>query len=132
MNRAVFLDRDGVINREVDYLYRIEDVEFIDGVFETCRLFRRAGFKLVVISNQAGIARGYYGEAEFHALMDWMGGRFRDEGAPFDAVYFCPHHPTAGQGLYRIECACRKPRPGMIEQAVRDLRLDLNASFLVG
>ncbi len=130
--RALFLDRDGVINKEKRYVHRKEDFEFIDGVFAACRQARAMGYKLVVISNQAGIARGYYSTADFHALNGWMLERFSEQGVIIDGVYFCPHHPTAGVGEYLSDCRCRKPEPGMILQAADELDIDLAASAVVG
>lgn len=129
---AVFLDRDGVINREKNYVHRVDEFEFLDGVFEACRRIRRAGYRLVIITNQAGIARGYYTEADYHALTRWMLDCFRAQGVEVDAVYFCPHHPEHGLGDYRRECGCRKPAPGMILDAAREHGLDLSRSILVG
>lgn len=129
---ALFLDRDGVINREKDYVHRKEDFEFIDGVFAACRKARALGYKIVVITNQAGIARGFYSEADFHALTDWMLECLSRQGAVIDGVYFCPHHPTAGVGEYLKQCDCRKPEPGLILQAAREFDLDLEASVIVG
>lgn len=129
---ALFLDRDGVINVDHAYVHRIEDFEFIPGIFELCRAARAAGHKLVVVTNQAGIARGLYSEDQFHALTAWMKQRFADEGAPLDGVYFCPTHPTAGIGHYRVESTFRKPGPGMLLQAARELAIDLPRSAIVG
>ena len=129
---ALFLDRDGVINREKEYVHRIEDFEFLDGVFDACRKARTLGYKLVIITNQAGIARGFYSEEDFHGLNRWMLDQFETKGIPIDGVYFCPHHATAGIGEYRKACVCRKPEPGMILQAAADLDIDLPASVIVG
>lgn len=129
---ALFLDRDGVINREKAYVHRKEDFEFIDGVFAACRKAQTLGYKLVVITNQAGIARGFYSEADFHSLNEWMLKRFSEQGISIDGVYFCPHHPTAGVGQYLKECRCRKPEPRLILQAADELDIDLEASAIVG
>ena len=129
---AVFLDRDGVINQESEYVYRIDDFHFIDGVFDACRQMSKAGFRLVVITNQAGIARGYYTEDEFHHLTEWMLDEFRQHGVKIDDVYYCPHHPIHGIGPYRRVCVCRKPGPEMILRAAREHSLDLQQSILVG
>jgi D-glycero-D-manno-heptose 1,7-bisphosphate phosphatase len=130
--RALFLDRDGVINQEVGYLYRSDDVRWVDGIFPLCRTALRLGYKLVVITNQSGIARGLYSEADFQVLMEWMRAEFLAQRAPLDAVYFCPYHPEHGVGLYRREHQDRKPGPGMLLRAARDLSLDLAQSVLVG
>ncbi len=129
---ALFLDRDGVINHETDYLYRIADVRWVEGIFSLCRTAQRLGYKLVVITNQSGIARGLYTEADFHILMDWMRAEFLARHITLDAVYFCPYHPVHGVGLYKREHPDRKPGPGMLLRAARDLTLDLTRSALVG
>lgn len=130
--KALFLDRDGVVNRDTGYVHRVEDFAFIPPIFDLARRARGAGFRLVVVTNQAGIARGLYGEAEYRALTDWMTARFAAEGAPLDAVYHCPYHPTAGVGRYKRDHAWRKPKPGMILEAERRLKLDLPRSILIG
>lgn len=131
-HRALFLDRDGIINVEKNYVYRIEDFEFIDGIFELCALAQNRGFKLIVITNQAGIGRGYYTEADFQNLTDWMLEAFRERGIEIDRVYHCPYHPTAGVGEYRQESFDRKPNPGMILKAQKDFDLDLSHCALIG
>ena len=130
--RALFLDKDGVINVDQGYVCTPGRTDFIDGIFELCRASTRHGFLNVVVTNQAGIARGYYTEQEFLAYMDWVRDEFRKHDAQLDAVYYCPHHPTHGLGEYRRVCDCRKPEPGMILAAQRDLALDLADSMLVG
>ena len=129
---AVFLDRDGVINQESEYVHRIDDFHFIDGVFDACRQLNKAGFRLIVITNQAGIARGYYTEDEFHRLTKWMLDEFTLHGIKIDDVYYCPHHPVHGVGQYLRQCDCRKPGPEMILRAAREHSLDLPQSILVG
>lgn len=131
-HRALFLDRDGVVNQEVGYLYRTADVRWVEGIFPLCRTAVRLGYKLVVVTNQSGIARGLYTEADFHALMQWMRAEFLAEQAPLDGVYFCPYHPEHGVGEFKREHEDRKPGPGMLLRAARDLRLDLSQSILVG
>jgi D-glycero-D-manno-heptose 1,7-bisphosphate phosphatase len=129
---ALFLDRDGVINLNHGYVHTIERFDFVDGIFETARTAHDAGMALVVVTNQAGIGRGYYDEATFAALSEWMRGRFADAGAPIAAVYHCPHHPEAALGPYRVRCDCRKPEPGMLLRARDALGLDLGRSVLIG
>lgn len=129
---AVFLDRDGVINEELNYVHRIEDFHFLPGVLEACRKLSQAGYLLVVITNQAGIARGYYDTATFEGLTRWMELQFSAAGAPLSAVYYCPHHPEAAVPVFRKSCACRKPAPGMLLRAQRELGIDLGRSILVG
>jgi D-glycero-D-manno-heptose 1,7-bisphosphate phosphatase len=132
LSRALFLDRDGVINHEIGFLHRSADVVWVEGIFALCRTAVGLGYKLVVVTNQSGIARGLYTQADFNALMDWMRTRFLAEQAPLDAVYCCPYHPKHGIGAYRCEHADRKPGPGMMLRAARDLPLDLTQSILVG
>lgn len=132
MRRALFLDRDGVINKEVGYLYLTEDFEFIAGAIEACRQFQEAGYLLIVITNQAGIARGYYSEEDFHTLNSWMLKQFQQSGVQLDRVYYSPYHPEHGQGRYKQNTFCRKPNPGLILQAQREYDIDLSASILVG
>jgi D-glycero-D-manno-heptose 1,7-bisphosphate phosphatase len=132
MQKALFLDRDGVINKEVGYLYRIEDFQFIDGVIDTCLFFQRAGYLLVVITNQAGIARGYYTEDDFHTLNCWMVSQFQKCGVEISKTYYSPYHPDYGKGRYRKDSFCRKPKPGMILQAKQEFNIDLTKSIIVG
>ncbi|QQS03787.1 MAG: HAD family hydrolase [Fibrobacterota bacterium] len=127
MNRALFLDRDGVVNVEKNYVHRIEDFQFMDGIFDLCRSFRDRGYLLVIVTNQAGLARGFYTQAQFHALSDWMRGRFAEEGLVVSGIYHCPHHPSITG-----DCLCRKPHPGMLLDAASDLDLDLPNCVLVG
>ncbi|MFZ2301196.1 MAG: HAD family hydrolase [Gallionella sp.] len=129
---ALFLDRDGVINEERDYVHRIEDFMFIEGVFDLCRSAMAAGMSIVVVTNQAGIGRGYYSEDQFHALTGWMRDRFSEQDVVIDAVYFCPFHPDHGIGRYRLDSFDRKPNPGMILRAGDELGLSLGSSILVG
>jgi D-glycero-D-manno-heptose 1,7-bisphosphate phosphatase len=132
MRRAAFLDRDGVINIDPGYVHRIEDFEFVSGTLEACRELTRRGWLLVVATNQSGIGRGLYSVQDFHALTDWMRARFAESGAPLAAVYYCPHHPTDALDDFRIWCDCRKPQPGMLLTAARELSLDLAQSMLFG
>ena len=132
MQAALFLDRDGVINVDSGYVHRPEDFHYVDGIFDIAREARRLGYRLVVITNQAGIARGYYTEKRFLELTDWMCERFVKEQAPIDRVYFSPYHPTEGVGIYKLDHISRKPHPGMILQAQRELDIDLGGSILIG
>jgi len=129
---AAFLDRDGVINIDRGYVFRREDFEFVPGTLDAARDLKSLGLALVVVTNQSGIARGYYGPEQFHALTDWMKETFAAHGAALDGVYFCPHHPTEGEAPYRQACGCRKPAPGLLLDAARDLGLDLRRSVLFG
>ena len=128
----MFLDRDGVINIDHAYVCKKENFEFVDGIFELCRRAKQLGFLICVVTNQAGIGRGYYTEADFLGLTDWMCGLFRKEGAALDKVYYCPTHPVYGVGEYKADSTFRKPGPGMILQAARELDIDLAKSILVG
>jgi D-glycero-D-manno-heptose 1,7-bisphosphate phosphatase len=130
--RALFLDRDGVINLEKNYVHKVEDFHFIDGVFETCKAFQDAGYLIVVITNQSGIGRGYYSEDDYKTLTEWMKGEFKKRGVTIAGAYFCPHHPEEAQGDYKTICSCRKPAPGMILKAAEDLGIDIGSSVLVG
>ena len=130
--RALFLDRDGVINVDHGYVYLPEQTEWVPGIFDLCRVAQERGYALVIITNQAGIARGYYGESEFAAYSRWLHGQFSARGLEILATYHCPHHPSAGIGELRRDCECRKPRPGMILRAQRELGLDLARSALIG
>jgi len=132
VKRALFLDRDGVVNHDLGYVHRMEQFEFVEGIFDLCRAARARSMALVVVTNQAGIGRGYYGEAEFERLTAWMCGRFADEGVPIERVYHCPFHPEHGIGGYRLDSFDRKPNPGMLLRAGKDLGLRLEDSVMVG
>lgn len=127
MNRALFLDRDGVINVEINYLSKIEDFVFIDGIFELCKKYQDRGYLIFVVTNQSGIARGFYNQSDFDTLMTWMTKEFLDKGIKISKVYFCPHHPEISG-----ECSCRKPKAGMILEAKKEFDIDLENSILVG
>lgn len=133
VNKAAFLDRDGVINRDKDkgYIFRRQDFEFLDGVFAACRRLNELGYKIIVVTNQSGIGRGFYTDEQFHTLNDWMLQRFIAEGAPLTAVYYCPYH-IDGKGEYRKDSPYRKPGPQMLLDAAADHGLDLPASFMAG
>ena len=124
---ALFLDRDGVINIEKNYLHKVEDFEFIDGIFALCKKYQALGYLIVVVTNQSGIARGYYSEEEFSLLTRWMVDVFNREGIAISDVYHCPHHPDIS-GV----CNCRKPEPGMLLEAAKKHNIDLKHSLLVG
>jgi len=130
--RALFLDRDGVVNAEVGYLHRPEEVRFVEGIFSLCRAAAGLGYRLIVVTNQAGIARGYYTEADFDALMEFMRGALRAEGVELDAVYYCPFHPEHGVGRYKQEHEDRKPGTGMLRRGAREFGVELSESVLVG
>lgn len=129
---ALFLDRDGVINEEVGYLHRWEDVRFVDGIVSLIQQANQLGFFTCVVTNQAGIGRGLYSQADFDRLMDRMQTELLSQGARLDAVYSSPYHPIHGLGEYQRETECRKPRPGMMLSAAADHHLDLAHSLMVG
>jgi D-glycero-D-manno-heptose 1,7-bisphosphate phosphatase len=131
-NTALFLDRDGVINVDRDYVYRIEEFKFLPGIFDLCRSAHDVGLIPIVVTNQAGIGRGYYTEDDYQRITAWMLEQFRSRGINIGRVYHCPFHPTAGIGEYRRESFDRKPNPGMILRARDDFVLDLADSVLVG
>ncbi|MFY8274368.1 D-glycero-beta-D-manno-heptose 1,7-bisphosphate 7-phosphatase [Pseudoalteromonas sp. SSDWG2] len=131
-NKAVFLDRDGVINVDHAYVHKPEDFEFIDGVFEACAAFSAMGYRLIVVTNQSGIARGYYTQEQFAQLSQWMKAQFAEHGVTIDAIYYCPHHPEKGQGIYLTQCDCRKPEPGMLQQGIEAFSLDPSQCVMVG
>jgi len=124
---ALFLDRDGVINVEKHYLHKIADFEFIEGIFELCKHYQERGYLIIVVTNQSGIARGYYSERDFEVLTEWMIDVFRQKGINITALYHCPHHPDIS-GV----CSCRKPEPGMLLEAAETYDIDLEHSLLVG
>lgn len=129
---AAFLDRDGVINRDTGYLHRWEDFEFLPGVLGAMKRLHDAGHALVVVTNQSGIARGYYTEGEYQALTARMRSAMEEAGAPPLAIYHCPHHPGGRVAALSIDCDCRKPQPGLLLRAAQAHGLDLPASFMVG
>jgi D-glycero-D-manno-heptose 1,7-bisphosphate phosphatase len=125
VQKAVFLDRDGVINVDKAYVYKQEDFEFCEGVFETLRHFQTQGYRLIVVTNQSGIGRGYYREEDFQTLMRWMKERLLEEGVSIDAIYHCPHAPEEA-------CSCRKPKSGMFEKALSEFDIDVSRSWMIG
>ena len=131
-NRAVFLDRDGTINADKNYLYRAEDFEFLPGAVEALKLLQDSGYLLIIITNQSGIARGYYTEDDFRTLTEWMLGRLKEAGVNIARVYYCPHLPDAKIPEYRKICNCRKPETGLFEQAIRDYDIDMAGSYAIG
>jgi len=130
--RAVFLDRDGVVNVDNGYVSQVDDFEFIEGVIEACKTLKAKGYLLVLITNQSGIARGYFSEEQFHTLTEWMDWSLADRGVDLDGIYYCPHHNEKGIGEYKIDCDCRKPKPGMLLSAIEELNIDISQSILVG
>lgn len=132
MEKIVFLDRDGTLNEEVNYLHRPEDMHLLNGAGQALRRLKEAGFKLVVITNQAGVARGYYTEEDVMALHRYMNEILTAEGAGIDGFYYCPHHPVYGIGSYKKDCSCRKPGIGMFLQAENRFAVDKAHSYMIG
>lgn len=132
MKKALFLDRDGVINQDVSYLSQPRDFQFLDGIFDLCRTAQEKGYLIIVVTNQSGIARGYYTESDFLSLTNWMCAKFEEQGITISKVYYCPFHPERGVGPYRRESEDRKPKPGMILKASDEFTLNLDASILIG
>lgn len=129
---AAFLDRDGVINYDAGYLHDWSEFRFLPGVVDALRQLQTLGYRLIVITNQSGIARGMYTESAYQALTARLKDALREQGVTLAQVYHCPHHPDGSVPEYRLDCGCRKPRIGMIEQALRDFDIDMAASILVG
>lgn len=125
--KALFLDRDGVVNVEKEYLYKIEEFEFIEGIFDLCRHYQSLGYLIFIVTNQSGIARKYYSETDFSTLTQWVIDAFKKEGVTITKVYHCPHHPKIS-GV----CSCRKPEPGMLLQAAKEYNIDLSKSIMIG
>jgi D-glycero-D-manno-heptose 1,7-bisphosphate phosphatase len=132
INRALFLDRDGVINHDSGYTSNVKSFRFIDGVFDVCRAAKQLGYLLIVVTNQAGIGRGYYSEQDFAILTKWMCDQFETEGAAISDVFYCPYHSEHGVGDYKKDSFDRKPNPGMLLQAAEKYELDLNRSIMIG
>lgn len=124
--KAIFFDRDGIVNRDFGYVYRQEDFTFCDGIFELLDFCKKQGFLLLLVTNQSGIGMGYYTLEDFKDVSNYMQNELKKRlGYGFDSIYFCPHKPED-------ECLCRKPKPGMIQKAMKDYRLDLSQSVLIG
>lgn len=130
--RALFLDRDGVINHDSGYTSSTDNFKFIDGIFDLCQAARQLGYLLIVVTNQAGIGRGYYSEQDFLTLTKWMCRRFEAEGVPLTEVFYCPDHPEYGIGDYKKDSFDRKPNPGMLLRAKEKYGIDLFNSIMVG
>lgn len=126
-NKALFLDRDGTINIEKGYVFRIEDFEFHPQIFQLAKEYQENGFLIIVITNQSGIARGFYTETDFRKLSNWMINQFKTKGIKIEKIYHCPHHP-----VFTGECNCRKPKPGLILQAISEFNLSPSDCVLIG
>ena len=131
-NKAAFFDRDGTLNVDKAYLYRIEEFEWTPDAVEAIRACNEQDFLVIVVTNQSGVARGYFTEEDVKKLHRWMNEELARQGAHIDAFYYCPHHPDAAVEAYRQDCSCRKPKAGMVEQACRDFLVEQGSSFLVG
>lgn len=123
--KTIFLDRDGVINKEINYLYKIDDFEFIEGIFDACLFFQNLNYEIVVITNQSGIARGFYSDKDYHILNEWMIEQFQAKDITILDSFYCPHSPNS-------PCNCRKPKPGMILEASKKHNIDLSMSWMIG
>ena len=131
MKKAVFLDRDGTLNIDHGYVYKIDDFQFIEGSIDALKALKEMGYLLVLVTNQSGIARGYFSEDQFLQLTEWMDWSLADRGVDLDGIYYCPHHPE-GKGEYKEDCACRKPKSGMLLEAIQALKIDPAQSIMVG
>ena len=132
MNKAIFLDRDGTINVDKDYLYKIEDFEYVPGAVDGLKKLYDAGYLLIVITNQSGIARGYYKEEDYFSLDEWMKADLLSKGVKIAATYYCPHHPEAKIEKYKCDCKCRKPGTELFWRAQKDFDIDMSKSFAIG
>ncbi len=133
MNKAIFFDRDGVLIKDNGHLTQIEDIEFAVDVFPAFRLFKSMDFKLIVVTNQAVVARGMIDEAGVSEINQYILDEvYKNTGCKIEKFYFCPHHPNANIEEYRENCECRKPKPGMLMQAAREFGIDLSQSYMIG
>lgn len=130
--RAVFFDRDGTLNVDTAYLFRTEDFRWTEDAPEAVRFANERGFLVIVVTNQSGVARGYFGEADVRRLHGWMNDDLARTGAHIDAFYYCPHLPGAAVAAYDVDCDCRKPKPGLVDRACADFGVDRAASLLIG
>jgi len=132
MQRAVFLDRDGTIIEDIGYLAECSGIKFLPKVVEAIKLLNGNGFKVIIVTNQAGVARGYFTEETVKAINQYIQESLARQGALIDMIYYCPHHVEGIIEEYRKECYCRKPNPGMIEEAIREFGIDCGSSFVIG
>ncbi len=130
--KGLFLDRDGIINVDKSYLYKIEDFLFMDGIFHICKHYLDRDYLIFIITNQSGISRGYYSEDDLTKLHNWMIGEFANRGITITDINYCPHHYEKGIGRYKVDCECRKPKSGMIDELAERYSIDLSNSTLIG
>ena len=130
--KAIFFDRDGTLNVDKDYLYKIEDFEWLADAPQAIRWANERGFLVIVITNQSGVARGYFSEDDVHQLHEWMNEDLARFDSHIDAFYYCPHLPNGSVPTYAKECDCRKPKPGLIDRACADFNVDCGASLMIG
>ncbi|MFD1804991.1 D-glycero-beta-D-manno-heptose 1,7-bisphosphate 7-phosphatase [Pasteurella oralis] len=131
MKKAIFLDRDGTLNLDHGYVHEIDQFKFITGSIEALQQLKQMGYLLILVTNQSGIARGYFSEEQFLQLTEWMDWSLADRGVDLDGIYYCPHH-IEGKGEYKKECNCRKPKSGMLLQAIKELDIDPTRSVMIG
>ena len=124
-NKTIFLDRDGVINKEINYLFQIADFEFIEGVFEACQYFQKLNYKIIIVTNQSGISRGFYSESDYQKITAWMISEFNNNNIHILDIFHCPHSPNSN-------CNCRKPKPGMLLDAKYKYNIDMTSSWMIG
>lgn len=132
MKPAVFLDRDGTINVDRGYLWRVEDFEYLSGAVEGMLLFQEMGFQLIIVTNQSGIARGFYTERELNLLNKWLIDDLKKKGICVQKIYYCPHHPNGIVKKYRKICDCRKPSTSLFWRAQKELEVDMDKSIVIG
>ena len=132
MRKAIFLDRDGTINVEKNYLYKIEEFEYLPGVKEGLKILQKLGFILIIVTNQSGIARGYYTVQDYFKLTEWMIADLKKDGINIANCYYCPHHPESKIEQFKKDCNCRKPRLGLFEKAIMEYDIDLSNSYAIG
>ncbi len=131
-NKALFLDRDGVVNEDVCYAYKPEQIRFCNGIFDLCKAASVKGYIIIVVTNQAGVAKGYFTEEDVVRLNNWIAAQFASEGILITAFYYCPFHKDGIIDKYRIDSDCRKPKPGMFIKAATEHNIDLSKSIMVG
>ena len=131
-NAAILLDRDGVLNKDTGYVYQVEKLTILPGVLEALTKLKAAQYKLIVVTNQSGIARGYYKESDVVKVHTYMDNIFRKQNIEISGWYYCPHHPEGVIERYRKTCKCRKPEPGMLLTATKDWNIDLESSYMIG